>query len=377
MATVTSRRKDGGRGKGRMNAARVTDAGGAPPTEAASPGPVEEQRAERATPAEPDEEGAPARPDSPERRPRRGKGAALDRLARQILEAQSEYIEGCRTNLRHARRVGELLLEAKKHVEPRGFRAWVEGHCGFSYRTASDYMFVAIHWQELGEMAGPKMQPAALSTIKAARKALPKRPRAEGGSDPAGKADEARGAGADGAGESGVASRGDASAGEGRPDRHTTSEYATDASRGGRAEPERSGARGLGGEAAARAGAADPQSAAGARPEPDEEDDEPPRGPAWPGVDDTADAELLERLYRPLRGALRRVHHTFFRGGLDRSRARALWRALEPFRRQASELLRVDAPSAFGFCDLCDESGCAPGGGPCPTCGGAGLEIFV
>ncbi len=58
-----------------------------------------------------------------------------------------------RTGLRHARTIGEYLLEAKVALkgEEKGFVAWVKQSCPFSYPSAANYMRIAGHWDRFEE----------------------------------------------------------------------------------------------------------------------------------------------------------------------------------------------------------------------------------
>lgn len=58
-----------------------------------------------------------------------------------------------RTSLRHARAIGEYLMEAKAALkgEEKGFVAWVKGNCSFSYPSAANYMKIAKEWGRFDE----------------------------------------------------------------------------------------------------------------------------------------------------------------------------------------------------------------------------------
>jgi hypothetical protein len=70
-------------------------------------------------------------------------------------------------SLQHARRCGELLIEAKKSCMHGDWQGWVERNVAGSYRTAAAYMRIAREWGALSKSA----EPAHLS-IDAALKML-------------------------------------------------------------------------------------------------------------------------------------------------------------------------------------------------------------
>src|ERR1051326_4295337 len=75
----------------------------------------------------------------------------LPTLASSIHEEHLACIEAARNSVEHARRCGELLIQAKTQVAHGEWGAWVEAHCGFADRTARMYMQIARRWPMLDE----------------------------------------------------------------------------------------------------------------------------------------------------------------------------------------------------------------------------------
>jgi len=66
------------------------------------------------------------------------------------INAEHEAAHGkAREALEHARRCGELLLEAKRVAGHGGWMSWIETNCRFSERTARGYMQLASGWEQL------------------------------------------------------------------------------------------------------------------------------------------------------------------------------------------------------------------------------------
>jgi hypothetical protein len=75
-----------------------------------------------------------------------------DRLAEIVLDirtTETALIASTRTTLEHARRIGELLIEAKKIVPHGGWAAWVKANCAFAQRQAEVYRQIAKGWAKL------------------------------------------------------------------------------------------------------------------------------------------------------------------------------------------------------------------------------------
>jgi hypothetical protein len=77
----------------------------------------------------------------------------LAELARQI-HAEHEAAEvSLRSGLEHARKAGELLLQAKSRCAHGKWLTWLKDNARFSERTAQAYMRVARRWGELAAKA--------------------------------------------------------------------------------------------------------------------------------------------------------------------------------------------------------------------------------
>jgi len=75
--------------------------------------------------------------------------APLQALAAQINAAHAKAEFTLRAGLAHAKRAGELLVEAKAQLPHGQWLPWLKESCQFSERTAQAYMRVAERWQEL------------------------------------------------------------------------------------------------------------------------------------------------------------------------------------------------------------------------------------
>ena len=76
-------------------------------------------------------------------------GLDLERLARDIKHEHETVERALRDSLAHARRAGELLLEAKDKLPHGVFMQWVEANCAFAHRTATLYMQIAREWERV------------------------------------------------------------------------------------------------------------------------------------------------------------------------------------------------------------------------------------
>lgn len=66
------------------------------------------------------------------------------------INAEHERAYGkAREALEHARRAGELLLQAKAGMQHGEWLPWLTAHCSFSERTAQGYMRLARDWDKL------------------------------------------------------------------------------------------------------------------------------------------------------------------------------------------------------------------------------------
>jgi len=74
----------------------------------------------------------------------------LPTLAAEIVREHEAATSAARSALGHARRAGELLIEARRQVGHGGWTAWLAENFPASARTARLYMQVARGWTELG-----------------------------------------------------------------------------------------------------------------------------------------------------------------------------------------------------------------------------------
>jgi hypothetical protein len=74
---------------------------------------------------------------------------ALAELAGQINAEHQQAESALRTGLEHARRAGELLLQAKQQCRHGEWLPWLEANAHFTVRTAQGYMRVARRWLEI------------------------------------------------------------------------------------------------------------------------------------------------------------------------------------------------------------------------------------
>lgn len=74
---------------------------------------------------------------------------ALADLAAEINREHEAATTAIRTSLEHARRAGELLIQAKAQVEHGEFQAWIEANFRGSYRTAAIYVRIAKNWPSI------------------------------------------------------------------------------------------------------------------------------------------------------------------------------------------------------------------------------------
>ena len=75
------------------------------------------------------------------------KDTPLPALATQINDAHEHACRAAQSAIAHARRAGDLLIEAKAEVEHGSWLSWLGEHCHtISKRTAQAYMRVARDW---------------------------------------------------------------------------------------------------------------------------------------------------------------------------------------------------------------------------------------
>lgn len=70
-------------------------------------------------------------------------------LADGINREHQSAIAAASTALEHARRCGELLLQAKAEIDHGGFLPWIAEHCDVGERQARNYMRIAEHWDAI------------------------------------------------------------------------------------------------------------------------------------------------------------------------------------------------------------------------------------
>ena len=79
-----------------------------------------------------------------------GEDASLQSLAAQINDAHGNACRAAQSAITHARRAGELLIEAKAGLEHGSWLSWLGECCPtISERTAQAYMRVARDWPTL------------------------------------------------------------------------------------------------------------------------------------------------------------------------------------------------------------------------------------
>jgi hypothetical protein len=96
-----------------------------------------------------------------------GRATKVDELTEKIKAAQKEIYKAFRVTLLHAKKIGELLIEAKPLLPHGSWEAWVERTCDLNRRTAQIYMLIAKRW-DLLEKEISKTKHAALLTINKA-----------------------------------------------------------------------------------------------------------------------------------------------------------------------------------------------------------------
>lgn len=75
----------------------------------------------------------------------------LPQLA-EAINAEHEHVTAAfKTGLEHARKAGELLVQAKGQVEHGQWLPWLEKNCNVTPRMAQNYMRVAENWAELAK----------------------------------------------------------------------------------------------------------------------------------------------------------------------------------------------------------------------------------
>jgi Protein of unknown function (DUF3102) len=85
----------------------------------------------------------------------------------ELLEALAEQVRGhSRSTSTSIIAIGDVLVQAKSHVEHGQFKHWVTEKCGFTIRTAQHYMRAAALAAQTGEIIS-LLNPAALYRLSA------------------------------------------------------------------------------------------------------------------------------------------------------------------------------------------------------------------
>ena len=90
---------------------------------------------------------------------------AIQAVAKEINAAIAAAEDAARDAVAHARRAGELLIEAKATVPSGEWTAWVKEHVSVSLRTAQAYMRLS---RKLAELPEGEAQRVALLPLRLA-----------------------------------------------------------------------------------------------------------------------------------------------------------------------------------------------------------------
>jgi hypothetical protein len=93
-------------------------------------------------------------------------------LANVAAEVNDLHRRAVESALVDARRIGDILIAVKGRLPHGQFRAWVEQHCEFAPRSATNYMAVAGRWDEIESTLAANRQHAADLSVRAALKML-------------------------------------------------------------------------------------------------------------------------------------------------------------------------------------------------------------
>ena len=94
------------------------------------------------------------------------RGEHLAPIAADINREHRAAQEHATAAIQHARRAGELLLEAKAALQHGDWSAWIDQHFDGSERTAQRYMRLSRHWHEL-EAKAPRVADLTLNAAEA------------------------------------------------------------------------------------------------------------------------------------------------------------------------------------------------------------------
>jgi hypothetical protein len=75
------------------------------------------------------------------------KSRSLADIETLIKEEFQEHKESMRKSLFHAKQIGDLLIEAKRHIKFGHWEEWVDQKFSFSVRTARNYIAIAKSWE--------------------------------------------------------------------------------------------------------------------------------------------------------------------------------------------------------------------------------------
>src|SRR5690242_10921459 len=79
--------------------------------------------------------------------------APLKRLARNIMAEHRKALAGCKAALEHARRAGELLIQAKAQLSHGEWLPWLADNCDLQRRMVNVYMQIAREWPRVEEFS--------------------------------------------------------------------------------------------------------------------------------------------------------------------------------------------------------------------------------
>lgn len=82
--------------------------------------------------------------------------STLEHLAAQINKEHNASVKAASSTVEHARRAGELLIEAKDRVEHGQWLPWLKDNFPFTTVTAQNYMRIAREWPQIVAIANTK-----------------------------------------------------------------------------------------------------------------------------------------------------------------------------------------------------------------------------
>jgi len=105
--------------------------------------------------------------------------AMVDSKAIEINHEHDLFQQSMQTGLEHAIRCGELLIEAKGWTEYGEFQGWIENNCSFAYRTAAQYMKLALNVHDHALLNNAKSIGEALKLLSKPKEKSTSRPEPE------------------------------------------------------------------------------------------------------------------------------------------------------------------------------------------------------